>query len=198
MRKLLRGLLCAVCVASGSNTALAAPVTFSGYFDDSANLALVASDLTSSLFSNDDEIANNVAIYTFNIPVGGDVTFASVGYAAGGAEPYLTLFAGTGPGATFLDSSYFIPDIDFTLVRYLAAGNYTAAISVFANMSFAENNPDADPTLSDGFISLGVPGGLGNYYYEVNVTSSVPEPSTLLMISLSLAALTRARRYRNR
>jgi hypothetical protein len=37
----------------------------------------------------------------------------------------------------------------------LPAGNYLLALGTFANMAFAENNPDADPTLGDGFIGLG-------------------------------------------
>jgi hypothetical protein len=197
LRSVIRGVLSAVCVLSFGSAAAAAPVTFSGFFDDPTNTALVASDLTSPLFGNDDEIANNVALYTLNLPVGGIVTFESVGFAAGGAEPYLTLFTGTGPGATFLDSSFFIPDIDFTLARNLAAGNYTVAIGVYLNMSFAENTQDPAFALSDGFIGLGVPGGLGNSYYQVNVTAPLPEPSTVLMIGLGMAAVTTRRRRRS-
>jgi len=56
--------------------------------------------------------------------------------------------------ATFLDSNYFDPNIDFSLTRALPAGTYMLALGVWVNMSFAENNPDAVPSLGDGFTAL--------------------------------------------
>ena len=179
------------------STAQAAVITFSGHFDDPANPALVASDLTAALFGNDNDIANNVALYDLVVPVGGIVTFDSFGYAAGGAEPFMSLFAGSGGGATFVASNYWILDIDFSMSEPLAAGAYTVAIGVWLNQSFAENNPDADPTLSDGFIGLGVPNGLGDSYYEIRVTTpdAVPEPAMLWLTGIGLAALARRRSH---
>jgi hypothetical protein len=182
-------------VMAGPSTAQAAVITFSGFFDDPGNSALVASDLTAALFGNDNDIANNVALYDLVVPVGGIVTFESFGYAAGGAEPFLSVFAGSGGGATFVASNYSILAIDFLMSEPLAAGAYTLAIGVWLNQSFAENNPDADPTLSDGFTSLGVPFGLGNTYYEIQVTTpdAVPEPAMLWLTGIGLAALARRR-----
>jgi hypothetical protein len=175
------------------STAQAAVITFSGYFDDAANPSLVASDLTAALFGNDNDIANNVALYDLIVPVGGTVTFESFGYAAGGAEPFFSLFAGSGGGATFVASNALIWDIDFSMDVPLAAGAYRVAVGVWLNQSFAENNPDADPTLSDGFIGLGVPNGLGNTYYEVQVTTptEVPEPAALWLTGAGLVAFSR-------
>jgi hypothetical protein len=68
-------------------------------------------------------------------------------------------------------------------------------MGVFANQSLAENNPDSNPTLGDGFTFLGGPGFLGNYYYELGVTTpdgptpQVPEPCTLLLIGPGLVGL---------
>jgi hypothetical protein len=69
------------------------------------------------------------------------------------------------------------------------------ALGVWFNMSFSENNPDADPTLGDGFIGLGGPDLLGTDYYELRVTGEVgpaPEPSTLLLLAGSLLGLLKA------
>ena len=87
--------------------------------------------------------------------------------APGGFDPYISLFSGVGPTATFLASnddglcppgtatgvSCFDPTLH---VNSLPAGSYTLALSVFENFSFAENYGTG--TLGDLFI------GLGNYY----------------------------------
>ena len=197
-----RFLVAAVCFLLLAPTpARALPVTFSGNLDDSGNAALVGSDLGLALFGNDFDVANNVALYSLVIsPVeAGTVTFQSVGYGLGGIEPYFTLFQGTGPTATFLDSNFFIPDIDFTLTRSLAAGSYTVAIGSFENMSFAENL-GVPFTFADGFIGVGVPSS-GTYYYEVDVTAGnapgpapVPEPASLTLLALGVAGMIGQRR----
>lgn len=57
-------------------------------------------------------------IYSIIVPIGGTVNFLNRGFAAGGADPYFTIFQGTGPSATFLGSNYmqtFSTEGDFNL-----------------------------------------------------------------------------------
>lgn len=209
----------ALLLTAGSATA----VVVSGYLNDTANTALVASDgyndLQAPRFANDDEIARNVAVYELEVGAGGGtVAFTSTGYANSGAQPYFTLFLGTGIGATFVDSNFFDPLIDFSLTRFLAAGSYMFTVGVWMNQSFAENNPDSDPTLGDGFTTLGVPDPLflGNYLYELGLSSddatfevtpatgiitppaAIPEPATLILVLTGLFLATRSMRNRRK
>ncbi len=211
----IKVLIVLVCLVFLSGTANGATVTLSGSFNDPGNTALVGSGLGPALFGiveidsyEYDLAANNVAIYPLSISVPGDVTFTSKGYAAGGAMPYFSLFEGSDRDtAMFLDSNYYISDIDFELTRYMTAGSHWIAIGVWMNMSRVENSigleppPDPPPTkLGDGFTGLGVPeylGDLDNYpayyaYYELEVTmpdQSVPEPGTFWLILSGLAGL---------
>lgn len=183
-------------------------VTVSGFLDDSSNASLIGSGAFPDppLFGNDFEIANNVALYALTLATPAAVTFDSNGFAAGGVDPYFTLFQGSSaPAATFLASNFaqaFSTGGDFLISLALAAGDYFMAIGAFANMSLAENLGIG--TLGDGFIGLGEPAFLGTTYYELVVTadgsappsSEVPEPSSLLLLSSGIAAFTR-RRKRN-
>lgn len=185
---------CAWSVAPAAGSTLAVQ----GYLNDSANPHLVGADLGPPLFGDDFDIANNVALYDLLVPVTGVVTFNSVGFAAGGVDPYFTLFEGSGPGATFLDSNFaqaFSTGGDFVITRTLTAGAYQFAIGVFANMSFAENLGTG--TLADGFIGLGEPDFLATSYYALNVTTpdaTVPEPATFMLLLTGLGAAARRRR----
>jgi hypothetical protein len=177
-----------------AGVAQATTVTYSGFLSDPANTALVASDLGPALFVDDYDIANNVAVYDFTLLAADNVRFQSLGFAVGGVDPYFTLFAGSGPSATFFDSNYaqaFSTGGDFDLTFALTAGDYRIALGAFANMSIAENYGTG--TFADGFTFLGAPYVLGTYYYELQVTDSapaVPEPATWLLV-LSGLALTR-------
>jgi hypothetical protein len=179
----------------GTSNVFAWTTTFSGYLSDPSNSALVGSHLEFPLFGDDYDIAYNVAIHHLTIPLNGNVSFVSKGYAMGGIDPYFTLFHGNDLNATFVASNYdqaFSTGGDFTISPLLTAGEYIVAMSVFANMSFAENNPDLDPTLGDGFTGVGGPGYLGNYYYELEVTQReqpVPEPATILFTLIGLAGV---------
>ena len=193
LTRLFIGLLCFGFLAGAAH---ASSVTFSGSFDDTTNTALVGSDLGPALFTDDWEIANNVALYPLSVPIAGIVNFDSYGFAAGGADPYFTLFQGNGNAAAFLGSNYaqaFSTGGDFNLAFNLTVGDYMVAMGVFANMSLAENYGSG--TLGDGFTFLGGPGYLGNYYYELGVTTpdgptpQVPEPCTLLLIGPGLVGL---------
>ena len=127
--------------------------------------------------------SNDVLLVSFTLAGVTDVTIQSYGYggtssapggknaagnviAPGGFDTYFSLFSGTGPSATFLISNDdgtcppagFAPacrDSQFVL-HSVSAGGYTLAVSVFDNLSFAENLGTG--TLGDGFI------GLGNYF----------------------------------
>lgn len=169
--------------------------SFSGRLNDPANTALVDSNLGAAQFSDDGAIANNVALYTFNITASGTVSFTSLGFSGGGIDPYFSLFSGSGNAAGFLGSNYvqaFSTGGDFSFNFVLAPGDYTVAISSFANMSIAENNGVG--TLGNGFSGLGQPGVLGTTYYKLNVGipdrhNGAPEPGTLALLGLASLAM---------
>jgi hypothetical protein len=181
---------------------LASATVLAGRFDDLANAALVGSDLGGPEFANDDDVANNVALYAFSVPVTGVVSVQSAGYAAGGADPYFSLFLVSDIGTTFIDSNYaqaFSTGGDFLYSALLAAGRYRIALGAFANMSFAENAGSGG--LAQGFIGLGQPDSLGDASYRLVLSvptaeSVVPEPATIWLFCLGLFAATGAPRPR--
>lgn len=160
-----------------SVAATAPAATFSGNFGDTSNAALVGSDLGAASFTDQYAIADNVALYNIVVPTAETVNIQSTAFAAGGADPYFSLFHGSGGSATFLASNYtqaFSTGGDFDYSGLLAAGRYEIALAVSANMSFAENYGSG--TLADGFIGLGDPGSLGNGSYAVQVTMQSGKP----------------------
>lgn len=160
-----------------ASAATASAATFSGNFGDSSNTALVGSDLGAASFSDSYAIADNVALYNLVVPTAETVSIQSTAFAAGGADPYFSLFQGTGGSATFLASNYnqaFSTGGDFDYSGMLVAGHYEIALGVSANMSFAENYGSG--TLADGFIGLGDPGSLGNGSYALQVTMKSAQP----------------------
>ena len=176
---------------------LAGATTYAGNLGDAGNAALVGSDLGAPDFTDDNAIADNVALVTFTTNTG-LVSIVSTGFAGCGVDPYFTLFSGSGGAATFYDSNYLQATStggDFTWTGTLAGGTYEIALGAFENMSFAENLGSG--TLADGFIFLGDPNSLGNGSYSLNVTTAVPEPSGALLLVFGVAALaTRIRRSR--
>jgi hypothetical protein len=176
---------------------------FSGYLDNPANSALFGSGPGFQVppsFGDETDIANNVAQYVLTVDVPGLVRFTSQGYAAGGVDPYFTVFSGTGADASFLVSNYdqaFTTGGDFDFTAALDAGDYTVALGAFANMSFAENYGTG--TLGDGFIGLGEPAYLGNAYYQLTVvtpTPAVSEPPSVSLLAISLLGLAASRTRR--
>ena len=196
MNPRLLATLAAVAIASAAASASAA-TTFAGNLGDPGNAALVGSDLGAALFDPDD-VANNVALYTFTVASAGLVTIDSSGFAGGGVDPYFSLFSGSGPTATFVDSNYFqaySTGGDFDYAASLAAGTYEIALGTFANMSFAENYGTG--TLGDGFIGFGSGASFGDGDYALTVTVPVPEPSAWRLSVLGFAALAFASRHRS-
>ncbi len=133
---------------------------------------------------------NDVLLIAFTLSAPSGFNFQSFGYggsgnapggknaagtmiAPGGFDPYVSLFSGVGPTATFVASNddgacppgtasgVFCPDSTLHIAS-LPAGSYILAVSVFDNFSFAENLGTG--TLSDLFI------GLGNYYDPISNT----------------------------
>ena len=195
----------ALVLATMAGPVLAAAVTFSGQLDDAGNAALVASDLGAAQFTDDLATANNVALHALHVAVGGSARFASTGHPGGGIDPYFTLFRGSAPAtATVVESNYLhalAVGGDFTSDLALTAGDYTVAIGVFQNMSFAENGGSG--FLSDGFIGLGGPAFFGDGSYALTVTlpdaGTVPEPGgAVLALTAAWAAAWASRRRHRR
>jgi hypothetical protein len=177
-------------VLAAAAAAAGAATTLAGNLGDAGNGALVGSDLGAADFSDANAIADNVALYSFTLAQGGAVSVVSSGFAAGGVDPYFTLFAGADAMATFVDSNYAQATStggDFTWAGMLAAGSYEIALGAFENMSFAENLGSG--TLGDGFIGLGDPGSLGNGSYSLTLATPVTEPSATWLMAFGLAAL---------
>jgi len=184
--------------------------TISGSLSDASNPALVgAGAWTGNLppapdFTDDNAVANNVALYSWTLNTAVTVRFQSTGYGAGGANPYFTLFSGSGPSASFVDSNYiqaFSVGGDVDITENLLAGVYTVALGTFANMSFAENLGTG--SLGDGFIGLGDPDSLGNAVYAMTITTMsgpnpLPEPTDSLLCLAALAATGVARQRTRR
>lgn len=171
-----------------------------GRLDDPGNPALVGSDLEAPGYADTATMANNVALHAFTLTEAATVMIQSTGFAGGGVDPYFSLFAGAGATATFVDSNYaqaFSTGGDFLWSGLLAGGTYQFALGAFANMSFAENSGSG--TLADGFVGLGQAASLGDASYRVVVsTFTVPEPSTLMIVTvgpLALALGLRRRRH---
>ncbi len=201
MTKIRNALAGATLVAAAMTAAAAtATTTLAGNLGDPGNAALVGSDLGAPDFTDDNAIANNVALYTFTVNHAGAVSVASTGFAGGGVDPYFTLFTGSGAGATFLASNYDQATTtggDFTWSGSLAVGSYEIALGAFENMSFAENLGSG--TLGDGFIMVGDPNSLHSGAYSLDLTTTIPEPSSLWLMAIGVAAVgTRTWRARRR
>lgn len=170
----------------------------------------LASAASSSLVGQlDPNNPQDVLLHPFTLTAPGTVTIQSWGYggsagapggvnaagaaiAGGGFDPYVSLFAGSGPSATFLASNDdgncppgAVADAlcgDSTLVTaVLPAGSYTLAVSAFLNMSFAENLGAGN--LGDGFIGLGSY-GTRTSDYAVDISGATVAATTLQLSHL--------------
>ncbi len=161
---------------------------------------------TSLVGALDPNNAQDVRLHVFTLSAPGTVSAQSWGYGGssgapggtnaagaviggGGFDPYLSLFSGSGPGATFLASNDdgscppgTVADAlcgDSTLITgTLPAGTYTLAISAFLNMSLAENLGSG--TLGDGFVGLGSY-GTRSYLYAVDIAGATIVAPTLAL-----------------
>jgi|JI6StandDraft_1071083.scaffolds.fasta_scaffold192507_2 hypothetical protein len=192
LKFIVRLVLMATLAAAG--LAQAAVTTLSGRLDDAGNPALIGSFGAPPVFNATDPLDSlqNVALHAFSLGSDQSIRFESLGYAAGGIDPYVSLFLGTDDQATFVRSFAGAAVGDFSELVSLSAGNYIVAIGLYLNMSFAENNGVG--TLGDGFTGLGG-SDFGNGYYELALTTSndndVPEPGSLYLVLGAIAAATR-------
>jgi len=135
---------------------------------------------------------------------GGGTSLTGAVVAAGGLEPYLSLFDASG---NFLASTFFGTQCPAGANIYdgycddesldggtLAAGTYYIALTAFQNMSLAENYGLGN--LTDGFTGLGQlqQGEDLHYAFDVILTPNstppppVPEPNYLFLMGFALGA----------
>ena len=185
MQRFLKATAMAVVLAAAGASAQATNVSFTG---------TLAGD-------------NDVKLFSFTLAADADVTLRTWSYAggtnaaggaigAGGFDPLVSLFFGSGDTAILFDANDDGTGVatdpasgnayDSLLERMLLAGTYTVALSQFDN--FANGG-----TLGDGFIGYsGAPGfdGRSNAWaldiLSVDAAAVVAEPPTL---ALALAAL---------
>jgi hypothetical protein len=206
------------------------PVAYAGTISFTGDLRINATVLDCGLGcmlgagNTDVDYAQYAAVVeTFNVPVTSAVSALTFSYgagtngagtaiAAGGFEPYLSLFDHSGnflastffgttcpAGAQTNAGSGFCYDVALD-AGTLAPANYQIAISAFENMSFAENS--SAYLLSDGFTGLGnlAPGEDLHYAFDVVLTPVVatPEPGTAGLLLLAAGAMFLKRLMENR
>jgi len=180
-----------------------ADLTFSGTLDPAANSALTYWDqflngYTSPITGPDDfDRAFNIAIHPFTISTAGPATFNSLGFGMGGFDSVISVFAGTGDSAVYLDHEFApLGPGDFSFDLNLGVGTYTLAVAMFGSEPCAPGlctGPLAG-TFGDGFTNLVNfdPSRPDPLFYSVTVTASaapVPEPSGALLLATCLAAI---------
>ena len=137
---------------------------------------------------------------------GGGTSLTGPSVAAGGLEPYLSLFDASG---NFLASTYFGTTCPAGANTYdgncydesldggtLAAGTYYIALTAYQNISLAENYGSGN--LSDGFTGIGFLASDEDlhYAYDVILTPNsapppppaVPEPNYVFLMGIALVA----------
>lgn len=181
MKQTLKASLAAGVLALGSLATQAAPVSFTG------NLA---SDNNVQLFSFTLAADADVSLRTWSH--GGGLNAAGNLIAAGGFDPIVSLFFGSGGLALLFDANddgIGLGSGDALLERFaLQSGTYTVALSQAANFAIG-------PLLEDGFLGAGNPGfGGRSSAWALDIlgassASPIPEPSTFALALISLAAL---------
>lgn len=197
MKRLIKVALLAASLVLGSTGLQAANQSFTGTLNDD----------------------NDVRLFTFTLAADADVTLRTWSYAgglnaagtvigSGGFDPLVSLFFGTGSTALLIGANddglgvAVDPGTGFAFdslleVLALTAGTYTAALTEFDNFA-------AGPTLGDGFIGNSVSGFDGrsaNWALDilgVDSTNQTPEPASLAVALLGLAAMGTLHRQRVR
>jgi hypothetical protein len=205
-----------------TGAAQASPIDVSGSLGDPNNPNLIGSSPDSPPgFTDPATISQNVNVTTFIVPFGGFADFIVPfgGFADSIVDPgttqllsfrstsiivnqtlinpYFSLFSGSGSGATFLTSQTMPQSTTggtFDVHIFLAAGTYTMTLGVFGNESVAEM--DGEGTLGDGFIGAGDPNQLGSGRFAATIL--IPEPETLLLLAIGIAAAGLGRRKTQR
>lgn len=178
MKQLLNAALAAAVLATVGASAQAANVSLTGNLAGDNEVRL----FTFTLAAN-----SNVTLRTFSYD--GGVNAAGTLIGAGGFDPVIALFAGTGNGAILIDGDDDGgPGLDALLLTQLLAGTYTVALSQVAN--FANG-----PTLGAGFLGVGNLGFDGRSsawaldILGVDSPAALPEPATLALTLLGLVAV---------
>ncbi len=130
---------------------------------------------------------------------GGGTSLTGAPVAAGGLEPYLSLFDASGnflastffgttcpAGANSVGPNCFDVALDGGI---LAPGVYQIALTAFENMSSVENGTGTN--LSDGFTGLGSlqSGEDLNYAFDVILPQNAPEPGSMALFAIGCTAL---------
>jgi hypothetical protein len=187
MKRTLRTVLAAAAVAAASASAWAANVSFTGQ---------LAGDNDVQLFSFTLAADADVVLRTWSYA--GGVNAAGDTIAAGGFDPVISLFLGSGAGAVLLasDDDGLGVAIDpatgsardaLLALTGLPGGTYTVTLSQFANFAIG-------PSLGDGFLGAGNTGFDGRSaawaldILGADAAFSVPEPRALALALLALAA----------
>jgi hypothetical protein len=191
-------------------SAKASVIFFSGDLRADANVIDCGTGCTLGPGNSDGDYAQYAAVtYNFTVSTPTDIQAITYSFAggtsltgvvvpAGGLEPYLSLFDGSGnfitssfgspcpPGANTLGGNCF--DVELDTGSVVQPGSYTIALSAFENMSLAENLGTG--TLADGFTGLGnlATGESLAYGFDVVLPTDTPEPGTGLLVLAAIGA----------
>jgi hypothetical protein len=145
----------------------------------------------------------NVVLADFVLNADGSFTIESLGFAANGIDPYVTLYSGStvSPGSApfVLEHS---PGGDFSFnTPLLTSGTYVLAISAWNNYGCRFGLSGC--TLADGFSGLAnLPFGHDTFFdirvsgdVTPGVATPIPEPSHLMFVVLGVAATLVRKRF---
>ena len=170
-----------------------------------ATLALAGASVQATNISFTGTLAgdNDARLFAFTLAADADVTLRTWSYAggvnaagsvigAGGFDPIVSLFYGTGGTALLIDANddgLGIGADSLLQVSALTSGSYTVALTQADNFAVG-------PTLGDGFLGYSnAPGfnGRSNAWaldiLGVDSAAAVPEPATLALTMVGLAAV---------